>query len=268
MQKNLLIVADDLGLAPAVDRAVLYGIQHHVISAPAVMPTSTYADALLRDFRNAGYASIGWHLTLSERTQRPLTRGIAVLCDQDGRFLGRDPVVQRLADPVAALRGALRQEIEAQLNRIEQCGLRVSHISSHHHLHVVPSVANALVDVLRLRGLSPLVRGYGLNIGEPGSGAHGVLSAFAATSTRLYQEHGLKTTHTVGFRTFVAPTEATLREELNAPPSNAQPLEWMVHVADYAAGEARLSHAREEEFALLQRRPLLADFHIQRLVCA
>jgi predicted glycoside hydrolase/deacetylase ChbG (UPF0249 family) len=266
MQKKLLIVADDMGLAPAVDRAVLHCLQQRTISAPSLMPTSAYATALLQDFRDAGYLSIGWHLTLSEPTQRPITGALKVLCDGTGHFLGRDSVVQQLLRPTTALNADLRREIAAQLERVEQCGLRISHVSSHHHVHVLPCVAEALTDVLQTHARSALVRGYGAYVGASSAGAYPVLSEFAESSARFYRARGLQTTHTIGFRTFASPDEATLKAELETEPGNGQSLEWMVHLADYVTGDASLGHARQEEFALLQRRELVSAFEVQTLV--
>jgi predicted glycoside hydrolase/deacetylase ChbG (UPF0249 family) len=96
MRRPILIVADDAGLAPAVDRAILNCLSQNLISVAALMSTSGYADAFLREYALQGHCSVGWHVTLSEATHSPCTDMLSGLCGPDGRFVGRQDAIAAL----------------------------------------------------------------------------------------------------------------------------------------------------------------------------
>jgi predicted glycoside hydrolase/deacetylase ChbG (UPF0249 family) len=251
--RKLIIIGDDLGLAAAVDRSLLASCAARLISAPAWMPTSAQAIHLLAKLRALGRKAVGLHLTLSEVTQRPLTAEFAELCSRSGSFLDRETTVAKLNKLDAAEARALRSELRAQVDSVDAAGLRIAHISSHQHLHVLPCVADALAAVLRERKVeSCWVRGYGDDVGPPSAKAYSLLQAHAAEATRFYRAQHLDVTCTVGFHTLSAPSAMALQTELDNVRHAEHPVEWMVHPADYAAGEPELGLARQAEYALLR----------------
>jgi predicted glycoside hydrolase/deacetylase ChbG (UPF0249 family) len=270
MRRPLHIVADDFGLTPAVDRAVFAALSQRVVSTPAFMPTAPRAEDLLRTYCEHGYTSIGWHITLSEPSHRPSSRHLrefsAALCDSTGAFAGREQAFQVLVGPEGSLLQQLRSELRAQLERIRCAGLNVSHVSSHHHVHVIPSVADALMQTLREANLGHVpIRGYGQAIGPSSSGAHRWLREFARSTTHSFERNGFATTRTLGFETMHSPDLATLSKELEQSGCETAPLEWMVHIADYGPGELHLSLERQREFALvstLHASDVVRDFEI------
>jgi predicted glycoside hydrolase/deacetylase ChbG (UPF0249 family) len=148
--KRLIINADDFGLAPGVNRAIVELQQAGALSSTTLMATAPYfSPAVYLAFAQPAL-SVGCHVVLVDGS--PLLRPDEVPSLLDPRrpaaFLLRPTVGSFLRD---LMRGRVRvQEIEAeaiaQIRRIQLSGVTVSHIDSHKHIHAFP------------RALAPLLR--------------------------------------------------------------------------------------------------------------
>jgi predicted glycoside hydrolase/deacetylase ChbG (UPF0249 family) len=148
--KRLIINADDFGLAPGVNRAIVELQQAGALSSTTLMATAPYfSPAVYLAFAQPAL-SVGCHVMLVDGS--PLLRADEVPSLLDPRrpasFSLRPSVGSFLRD---LMRGRIReQEIEAeaiaQIRRIQSSGVTVSHIDSHKHIHAFP------------RALAPLLR--------------------------------------------------------------------------------------------------------------
>jgi predicted glycoside hydrolase/deacetylase ChbG (UPF0249 family) len=155
MTRELIVVADDLGLDPGTNRAILRAHREGIVTAASLlvgMPTSKGAACGARE---QGLA-LGLHLRLT--TGQPLSDGPREvgLADDDG-FLSVPRVVLRLVAGGAALEAALRSELRAQMQAFLELVPRPDHINSHHHLHLHPAVLGPFLDAARELGF-PAVR--------------------------------------------------------------------------------------------------------------
>jgi predicted glycoside hydrolase/deacetylase ChbG (UPF0249 family) len=90
---------------------------------------------------------MGLHFNLTEG--RPLTNARSLI-DSDGAFLLRGELIRR------SIRGRVQpseitRELTAQLDRFVSLGLTPTHLDSHQHVHMVPTVFRAMAPVLRER---------------------------------------------------------------------------------------------------------------------
>lgn len=143
MSEALLIVnADDFGLAPSVNAAIIAGHRAgNVTSATmmAAMPGAEDAAKLASEHPRLG---VGLHFCLTEG--KPLSR-CPSLVDSAGRFLPWSRLMLRAsAGRVAA--EDVRRELGAQWARIEALGVRPDHIDSHQHAHMHPSLLRTVVE--------------------------------------------------------------------------------------------------------------------------
>lgn len=160
---RVIVNADDLGLSPEVDEAVLVGMEEGWISDASVLVTGPNFAAVAP--RLAGRA-LGLHVDVSEFP--PLGAGL-------NRWLPRRPVQW----PVGARRG-LVDEMATQADRLLAAGVRITHVDSHQHLHWQPVVLDAVATIARRYHLR-WVRGVGA---VPPVGLRRVARAHA-TGTRL-----------------------------------------------------------------------------------
>lgn len=137
--------ADDYGLAPGVNEAIAGLIAAGRLSATSCMtglPDWRPGVALLRSAVAAHPADVGLHLTLTD--QRPLSRARTLA--PGGRF----PKLGRLLGLGLARRlpaQDVRDEIRAQLDAFEDAwGAAPDYVDGHQHMHLLPTVREALVE--------------------------------------------------------------------------------------------------------------------------
>jgi chitin disaccharide deacetylase len=148
--KRLIINADDFGLAPGVNRAIVELQQAGALSSTTLMATAPYFSPAVYLAFVQPRLSVGCHVVLVDGS--PLLRPDEVPSLLDARrpaALSLRPTVGSFLRDL--MRGRIReQEIEAeataQIRRIQSSGVTVTHIDSHKHIHAFP------------RALAPLLR--------------------------------------------------------------------------------------------------------------
>lgn len=129
MPQRVVVNADDLGMSPAINRAILDGLEAGWLSDASVLATGP-AFAEIRPLL-AG-RSLGFHADLSEfspiRGPLPARHGIDFgLTDLE----------------------TLIAELSAQCERLLDAGMTISHADSHQHLHYQNVAGTALLTVAR-----------------------------------------------------------------------------------------------------------------------
>ncbi|HWX09977.1 MAG TPA: ChbG/HpnK family deacetylase, partial [Gaiellaceae bacterium] len=154
----MIVNADDFGLSPTVNRAVVDAFQRGLVSSATVMPNMPGFDEACALAGERGLQQhVGTHLVLTAGA--PLTdrlRRSGRFCDDEGRFRGhrdRGRVLRLDREERSALAGELRKQIEA----CRRAGLPVTHVDSHQHIHTEPGILRVVVAVTRELGV-PYVR--------------------------------------------------------------------------------------------------------------
>jgi len=152
---RLVVNADDFGLSAGVNRGILEAYAAGVVSSVSVLVNAPgWTDAVQR-LRDLGPGiGVGLHVNLT--MGRPVSWG-GGLCDaRSGCFHTLPALVARALagrlDP-----GDVAIECAAQLARLRNAGLVVTHLDSHRHVHVLPGVWGAVVEAARAAGV-PVVR--------------------------------------------------------------------------------------------------------------
>lgn len=149
------IVADDFGLSPSVNSAIVDLASRKILSAVSCM--TVYSD-FSRDAHRLEIENlkIGIHFTLTGKVGRPLTTPSpqSGFIDRQGHFRNSIDLALR------AYRGALdtraiQSELKAQLNKFRQIFQRnPDHLDSHEHIHQLPIVSQAFIDLVISENLS------------------------------------------------------------------------------------------------------------------
>src|SRR5256885_3555489 len=155
-ERRLVVNADDFGFSAGVNRGILEAHAAGVVSSVSVLVnTPGWPDARDRLRAIGGTLGVGLHLNLT--TGAPLTTAPSLTTPPPtARFHSLAALVARTLtgrlDPahVAA-------ECAAQLARLREAGVRVTHIDSHRHVHALPGVWASVVAAARAHGV-PFVR--------------------------------------------------------------------------------------------------------------
>lgn len=151
--KQLIVTADDFGLAPPVNQAVEEAHQRGILSTASLMVTAPAAGDAIERARRLPLLGVGLHLVLVDGRPALPPEQIPDLVGSDGRFpanvakAGFDIFCRPRA------RAQLEREVRAQLELFRRTGLALDHVNSHHHFHVHPTVAATLVRLAREYGI-------------------------------------------------------------------------------------------------------------------
>ena len=145
--KQLIVNADDYGAAAGVNAGIIEAFRQGILTSTTVMAAGgALADGLAR-LRETPALDVGCHLVLVDGTVAAPPGTVRSLCDMDGRLPATlSALMLRLAI------GQFRQqeivsEFRAQIERLLQAGLALSHLDSHKHTHAHPRVLDAVVQV-------------------------------------------------------------------------------------------------------------------------
>jgi predicted glycoside hydrolase/deacetylase ChbG (UPF0249 family) len=155
--KRLIVTADDVGLHPGMTRGALAAHDDGIVTAVSVSPNGRDFEPAVDLLRDRPRLDVGTHLTLVG--ERPLSDPgrIPSLVGADGRLhAGYPAFAARYA--LGRIRTAdLETELRAQVERLLATGLRVVHLNSHQHLHLLPRVFEVVLKLAREHGI-PAVR--------------------------------------------------------------------------------------------------------------
>ncbi len=282
--RRLIINADDLGLTPGVNRAILKANEEGVVTSTTLMANgNAFADAVacVRSVPASRKFSVGCHLVLVDGTPISPPATLPSLMADGDRFRRS---ISQLA--VAARSGELSSdqieaESKAQFRAIQNSGITLSHFDAHKHSHMFPEI---LLPVLRAAvecGISAMRVPYE----RPKAHSFGVLCRNPRLWKRVVQVALLRSMHsnwraiasTAGIKTpdgsigIIATGDMNsdfLRDLLSRLPDGTWEL--VCHPgyddADLAAAGTRLRSSRVAEFQLLtspDTRKLLAGLGIE-----
>jgi predicted glycoside hydrolase/deacetylase ChbG (UPF0249 family) len=145
----LIVNADDFGRTREVNRAIVECFARGVCTSTTIMANMPgFPEACALAGEGKFLEKVGLHLVLNEG--RPVTREILPFrkfCTEEGEFaFSRGSRVFSLE---AKEKRALAAEIRGQIRRCRDRGVRISHIDSHHHVHMEWGVLNVLVPVAK-----------------------------------------------------------------------------------------------------------------------
>ena len=158
-RRYLVVVADDFGIGPETDRAILELGAAGLVTSSVLIVNSPHAEAAVAAWNRAGRpVELGWHPALTIDSPVLPPERVASLVDEAGRFrpLGRflrRAVLGRLNPAEVAA------ELAAQYDRFrELVGGPPRLVNSHQHVSLFRPVAAALHAVLTARPDRPFVR--------------------------------------------------------------------------------------------------------------
>lgn len=153
MSKQLIITSDDFGLSTGVNTAVEKAWQNGILTNASIMPGGVAFDQAVKIAKRNPELQIGLHLTLVQGNSVLPHESIPGLVNESGVF--RD-------NPVAAgmryffdksIYKQLKNEIEAQIRKVVDSGIRLSHLDGHLNIHLHPTVFAFLTELMPRYGI-------------------------------------------------------------------------------------------------------------------
>ncbi|MBI4576892.1 MAG: ChbG/HpnK family deacetylase, partial [Planctomycetes bacterium] len=139
-----------------MDRAVERAHREGVLTSASLVACGATAEGALALARRNPELGIGVHLTLvGERALLPHAR-LSHLTDGEGRLpRGHGEFARRFLTGGIPL-AEVEAELEAQVGRVRDSGIRPTHLDGHQHLHLLPGVLGAVLRLARRHGIAAL----------------------------------------------------------------------------------------------------------------
>ncbi len=143
----LIINADDFGLSPSVNHAIIQAHREGVLTSASLMINEGAADKAVRLAKENPTLAVGLHLALVLGRSSLSHTEIPHLVDPQNNFTHSSLQAGVKYYFSAAARRELRQEMRAQFTKFVATGLPFSHVDGHTHLHMHPVIFDELIKL-------------------------------------------------------------------------------------------------------------------------
>ena len=146
--KKVIINADDFGLTSGCNRGIIKAFKEGIVTSATVMMNMPKNGEAIIMARDHGINALGVHLNITAgRPLLPVSKVPSLVCSQ-GAFY-KDHV--DFAEP-AKIR-EVEQEFREQIHAFLKTGLQLTHLDSHHHLHMRAGVSKIVVELALEHGV-------------------------------------------------------------------------------------------------------------------
>ncbi|MEZ5353325.1 MAG: ChbG/HpnK family deacetylase [Bryobacteraceae bacterium] len=222
--KTLIVNADDFGFTRDVNEGIVEAHRRGILTSTTIMATGAAFDHAVELARSHPGLDIGVHLVLVG-SGRALRGGAAF-----------PETVTKLMAALALGRIDVEGELEAQIAKVMEAGLRPTHLDSHKHTHLLPRVLKAAARLGERYGIEWVRRTLPVEVRAPG---------IAGWSERLLARHRCRMADRfLGFRETGKFDAAMLSDVLRRVPEGTS--EFMCHPG-YCGEELRAARTRLKE---------------------
>ena len=157
--KQLIVNADDFGLTPGVNRAIVELARSGCLTSATLMAAAPAMAEAIQLARQTPSLGVGCHVVLVDGLSclDPDAQRDFSWIDSDGHLPATPGQLLRalFAPGVSRVRreAFLEAEAFAQITRLQQAGLALTHLDTHKHLHQFPAILRPVLRAARRAGL-------------------------------------------------------------------------------------------------------------------
>jgi predicted glycoside hydrolase/deacetylase ChbG (UPF0249 family) len=161
MAVRLIINADDFGLTPGVNRAIAELHDAGAVTSATLMANGAAFDDAVSLALARPTLAVGCHIVLVDGTPVADPATIPTLLgspDKQGRHAFRNSLAEFA---LGVLRGAIREddierEALAQIQKLQRAGLKLTHVDTHKHTHLLSRVTRPIIRALEQAGIGAI----------------------------------------------------------------------------------------------------------------
>lgn len=272
--RRLIVNADDFGLTDGINRAVLDLHRLGALHSTTLMAAAPRFSEAVEIFRQQQLLGVGCHIVLVDGTPVANPAAIPSLLDSTSLTCNAPRFRSTLGGFVRDLylgridRDQIEQEAIAQILRLQQSGITVTHVDTHKHTHMFPPVLDGVMRAAKACAVRAIRNPFEplwsvaatRNAGLVRTWQVRLLTRFRRHFLRLAQEREFATTDgCLGVAATGTLNEPTLRALLSQIPDGIWEL--VCHPAymdaELRSTRTRLQQAREVELTALQTLPAI-----------
>lgn len=154
--KKLLLNADDFGRDHRINAAVRDGVLRGVLRSASLMAGEPAFQDAVATAKTLPMLEIGIHLTLVDGTPVLPAKELPTLVPDGKAFYPSHREFVRAYFSGRIHREEIRRELAAQAEKVLATGLRVTHVDSHQHMHVLPGIFSLVLALMQEHHLHAL----------------------------------------------------------------------------------------------------------------
>lgn len=147
--KTLIVNADDMGVSPHVNSAIVSLYKASAITGTSIISQGEAFSEACFSLKENGISEVGAHLTLTGNF-RPVAlkgEGSRGFLTREGYFPNNYLLLALCVFLGRAGRKELKNELASQIEKIMGQGLTVTHLDSHEHVHMLPQIWDIAVEL-------------------------------------------------------------------------------------------------------------------------
>lgn len=147
--KQLIVTADDFGLCPEVNAAVIQAHTQGILTSASLMISAKSAEEASHLAKTHSTLKVGLHLVLVEGFSVLTKDEIPDLVDAQQRFSNKIFASGFRYFFSEKLKNQIVKECETQIKKFLETGLKMDHLDSHNHLHIHPIILEIIVRLAK-----------------------------------------------------------------------------------------------------------------------
>jgi chitin disaccharide deacetylase len=138
-QSNLIITADDFGISQGVNQAIEKAFLTGGLSHASLLANGKYFDQAIEIAKKHPKLNVGLHFNLT--FDQPLI--------QENPARSRGQFHKSFFGYLLGTKkpNLIKQELIAQITKLQKAGIKISHIDGHHHIHMIPYIFKIVQQV-------------------------------------------------------------------------------------------------------------------------
>jgi len=154
---KLIINADDYGWDEDATQGILTLVRAGALSSVSIMANMADDYALKNIALHTNTISTGIHITLNEGMPVSNPVNVASLVDESGYFYKSSKLWERVISGKVKV-SHIHKEVEAQIEKLRDFGIDISHSDSHQHIHQYPFLSKSILDAIASLGVKNVRR--------------------------------------------------------------------------------------------------------------
>ncbi len=147
MHKKLVINADDFGFTEKINRGILNTHQNGILTSTSLMANGVAFEQAISMAKDYPDLAVGIHLVLLEEQPILPVQKVPSLINNNGTFfLDFRQFIKEFYLKRIKL-AEVEDELRAQFSKVLDAGIRISHIDSHQHLHILPPILKIVIQL-------------------------------------------------------------------------------------------------------------------------
>ncbi|MCF8129003.1 MAG: ChbG/HpnK family deacetylase [Deltaproteobacteria bacterium] len=153
---NVIFHGDDFGITPGVNRGVIKAFKNGLLSSTSLMAVGEAAEeAMELALENPGL-DMGIHLVLADEPPLLAPEALSTLISRHGPLPSRNRIFRSIISGNLDFR-QVETEWCAQVEKVLNSGIGISHLDSHQFIHLFPGLFNVCLKISRRYNI-PFVR--------------------------------------------------------------------------------------------------------------